>query len=337
MAANRWEDLVNQWSDDLQKAFLAAVYQLREQAQIDVIATMLERGDVDGAIRAVGLDPISFRPFDKAFTDAFEAGGNATANIVPITRNAEGFRLVVQFAIRNPRAEAWLKDQSSSAVTEVLNDQRTMIREHLTAGMEKGVNPKTAALDLVGRVSAATGRREGGVIGLTSTQAEWVRNYSDELASDNPLDALARTLRDKRFDGAVRKAAKAGQPVPADLQAKMVASYKNRALRYRGEVISRTEAMSALHHSQEEAMQQAVDAGGVQQSVVAYTWRATKDGRTRDTHREMDGQVKPMGQLFVSPSGARLRYPGDANAPASEIVNCRCWREPKIDFFAGVD
>ena len=92
------------------------------------------------------------------------------------------------------------------------------------------MNPRGVALDLVGRRGAA-GNRVGGVIGLTSTQGDWVRAYRDELSGDDPLAALERKLRDKRFDGTVRRYFKLGEPIPTDIREKMVTSYKRRALR----------------------------------------------------------------------------------------------------------
>lgn len=202
--------------------------------------------------------------------------------------------------------------------------------------MEAGNNPRTVALDLVGRVGAS-GRRENGVIGLTSSQAEWVRNYSAELSSDNPLDALSRSLRDKRFDGAVRKAAASGEPIPAALRGKMVDSYENRSLRYRAETIARTEAMASLHAAQEVAMIQAVEKGAISRADVAYVWNATQDNRTRDSHAEMDGQEVAMGEMFVTGNGARLAYPGDPDGPPEEVINCRCYRSVSVDFLANLE
>lgn len=336
MAANRFDQIVDAWDPILKRAFLDSIAAMRDRAQIDQIARMLDAGRVEDAIRAVGLDPVSFRPLDKAIADAFEAGGTATANLVPITTNADGFRTIFQFGIRNPVAEAWLANHSATLVREILDDQRTMIRGHLTDAMSKGLNPRTAALDLVGRISAATGRREGGALGLTASQENWVKRYAEELASGNPAASLQRSLRDKRFDGAVRRAAKAGEPVPAEMRAKMVLAYRNRALRHRAEALARTEAMASLHQAQEESMRQALEQGAIAQSALTYAWRTARDKRVRDTHKPMDGQRVRAGELFTTGSGARLRFPGDPNGPAGETINCRCWREPQVDFLAGV-
>ncbi|GJE00550.1 hypothetical protein [Methylobacterium isbiliense] len=320
-AANRLDQLIDAWAPRLQRAFLAAVADIRDRARIGVIVTMLERGDIDGAVRAVGLDSAAFRALDAALVQAFEEGGNYTTVRLPALREPDGYRLEIRFDVRNPRAEAWLRDHSSTAVREILDDQRTLIRASLDAGMAAGRNPRDVALDLVGRIDPKTKRRDGGAIGLTSSQEAWVRRYADELARGD-LAALDRQLRDKRFDGTVRKAVAAGKPLTAEQIAAMVAAYRNRALRYRAETIGRTEAMAALHQSQDEAMQQAIDAGQIQEGRVMKVWRSAGDGRVRDTHRGLNGKAVPFNGAFVSASGARLRFPGDPLAPASEIVNC---------------
>lgn len=54
-------------------------------------------------------------------------------------------------------------------------------------------------------------------------------------------------------------------------------------------------------------------------------WLATLDERTRTSHRELNGQHVPIGQLFHVPSnGHTLRFPADPAAHGSEIWNCRC-------------
>jgi hypothetical protein len=335
MMANRFDQLIASWEPVLGKAFSDSVYALRDQAQIDHIVRMLDNGDVEGAIRAVGLDPVAFRAFDKAITNAFEAGGVYTAGKIPVRRLADGFRVRVQFNIRNPAAERWLSERSSTQVTAILDDQRIMIREFLLAGMKAGNNPRTTALDLVGRIGAS-GKREGGVIGLTSSQAEWVRNYSDALKSDKPRDALTYSLRDARFDRAVIKAAESGEPIPASLLDKMEAAYTNRALRYRAEQIALNESMTALHEAQQQAMEQAVESGAISSDTVTGIWHNAGDNRVRDSHDTMGGQVVALGEMFTTGAGNVIEYPHDPNAPLDETAGCRCWREFRVDFLAGI-
>lgn len=335
MAANRFDQLLDEWSPQLRQAFLNGIYGLRDGAQLEQITRMLERGDIEGALRAVGISEVRFRELDRAMAEAYEAAGNNTANRIPVSVNENGFRTVFLFDVRNVRAEAWLSSYSSEMVREIIDDQRTTIRNFLRAGMEAGANPRTTALDLVGRINPSTGRREGGTIGLTSSQEEWVRRYANELRT-NDANALTRTLRDKRFDPSVRKAIETGQPIAADTQAKMVRAYRNRALLYRAEGIGLSETHTAMHEAQEESLRQAIEQGIIKAEDVTGAWRTARDERVRETHEDMDGQVRPFGVPFDSPSGATLRYPGDQRAPANERIRCRCWREVKVDFLRGV-
>lgn len=52
-------------------------------------------------------------------------------------------------------------------------------------------------------------------------------------------------------------------------------------------------------------------------------WLAAEDTRTRETHREADGQRVPLESPF-SVGGFDLRFPGDPTGPAQEVINCRC-------------
>jgi hypothetical protein len=59
-------------------------------------------------------------------------------------------------------------------------------------------------------------------------------------------------------------------------------------------------------------------------------WLATLDGRTRHSHRQLDGERVKAGGKFSN----GCRYPGDPNAPYAEIMNCRCTLVAAV---AGVD
>ena len=49
-------------------------------------------------------------------------------------------------------------------------------------------------------------------------------------------------------------------------------------------------------------------------------WLATLDGRTRSSHRQLDGEKVEVGEKFSN----GCRYPGDPEAPYAETCNCRC-------------
>lgn len=335
----RLESLVAEYEPRMQAAFLEAVDDIRSRAEIGRIIERLERRDIEGALRAVHLDPAAFRSLDNAISAAFNGGGAATTRGLPLLREPGGGQLVIRFDARNLRAEQWLRDHSSRLITGIVDDQRSAIRQALTAGMEAGKNPRSTALDVVGRINRVTGRREGGIIGLTARQEQFSRNYMSELLSGDPArmrNALDRARRDKRFDRTVLKAIREGRPVDAETASRMVARYHDRLLMLRGETIARTETMAALNESQMEAMRQAVE-GGVDASTIVKVWRSASDNRVRHTHQAMHGQEVGLEGRFQSPSGALLMYPGDPAAPVDEIVNCRCWMETKIDFLAGLE
>ena len=329
------EDLIKKWGAKLRDAFLHAIRLIRDGAIIDLIANFLRKGDIDGALKAVGIDPLAYGALATTVEQAFDAGGNFAAGQIPAVRIDSGHVLKIRFDARNIAAETWLKDHSSTMITEIVADQNLAVRAFLVDGMAKGVNPKTVALDVVGRISAVTGKREGGVAGLTSGQEVWARNYAAEVASANPA-ALNRNLRDRRFDAAVNKAIASGKPIPADLQVKMVTAYRNRALRYRGETIGRTEALTSLHVAGNNAMQQGIAKGQVKVENIVKIWHSAADDRVRDTHRAMNGMKVKFRDDFVSPSGARLQYPGDPSAPAAESINCRCHLSYRVDHLAGL-
>lgn len=328
--------LIDAWDPILQKAFLESIADIKDQAQIEQIVKAVQDGSLEAAMKAAGINPVMFRPMDRAISSAFEAGGNITTSGFPAVGNPGELKTIFQFDVRNPAAEQWLRNYSSSLVTEIIDDQRNMIQQVMERGMAAGDNPRTTALDLVGRVGV-NGKRTGGLIGLTSSQEEWVQNYYEKLKSDSPTDATSYNLRDARFDAALQRAEDSGIPLTEDQLDTMVNSYTNRALQYRAENIARTESMASLHEAQQQAIQQAIDSGEVSPENVSMIWRSTKDKRTRESHRDMDGQTVKIGEMFITGDGNELAYPGDPNGEASDVVNCRCWLEPSIDFYSGLE
>lgn len=87
----------------------------------------------------------------------------------------------------------------------------------------------------------------------------------------------------------------------------------------RAKTIVRTEG----HRVQQASSADARDAAKAQGCSVVKQWDSTLDGKTRDTHRALDGQIRETDKPFESSSGRKARYPGDFGDPA-EDCNCRC-------------
>ena len=56
---------------------------------------------------------------------------------------------------------------------------------------------------------------------------------------------------------------------------------------------------------------------------IVKQWDSTLDGKTRPTHRALDGQIVGVDEYFKSESGYKALYPGGFGVP-SEDCNCRC-------------
>jgi hypothetical protein len=52
-------------------------------------------------------------------------------------------------------------------------------------------------------------------------------------------------------------------------------------------------------------------------------WLASHDDHVRESHRQADGQRRPLLQPFLV-GGFPLKYPGDKLGPPEEVINCRC-------------
>lgn len=82
---------------------------------------------------------------------------------------------------------------------------------------------------------------------------------------------------------------------------------------------ARTAMTGAQNSGRIQAMHNAQDMG----IQVQKLWISTLDGRTRDSHRDLDGQLADVDKPFNSILG-EIMFPGDPNASPANTWNCRC-------------
>ena len=81
-------------------------------------------------------------------------------------------------------------------------------------------------------------------------------------------------------------------------------------------MFARTGITEAQNSGRQVQMEQAADMG----IEVNKQWIATMDGRTRDSHRWIDGEEVAYNEDFSN----GLEYPGDPSGDPEEVYNCRC-------------
>ena len=77
------------------------------------------------------------------------------------------------------------------------------------------------------------------------------------------------------------------------------------------------------HRIQQEATYNVQKKAIAKGADVVKQWDSTLDGKTRPTHRALDGQIVGVDEYFKSESGYKALYPGNFGVP-SEDCNCRC-------------
>lgn len=303
---DRLEQLLSQQEATIARAFREFIREVNSEAVLAEIADKLARNDVEGALAIVDAYTVRMA---SVIPVVQQVVGTATA--AELAELASAYLLVVSFDASHPRAAQLARANRLNLIREFSAEQRRATRQALARAFVEGTG------------EASTARAFRNSIGLTAFQEGWVASYERALRT---LDgnALRRALRDRRFDRTTESAIRLKKPLTEEQIVMRVDRYRARALIYRSEMISRTEALRSTSQAREEALQQMIEQSNLDPRRITRRWNATRDERVRDWHLAMNGQTRMMGELFEDGNGNRLRYPGDPDAPAETVINCRC-------------
>lgn len=307
----RLEALVAQQEAAVRRAFAAFLENATSPAVLREAREALARGNIDAALEIVDQHVVRFaniipQVLTETASSELDALGSRFKNKIG------GATVAIGFDATDNRATELARTSRLDFIRDFTREQRLATRTALSEVLSEGGGPRQAAA------------RFKDSIGLTRAQLQIVDNYRNLLETQNAA-ALDRVLRDRRFDPTVQRSLEEGaDPLPAATVDRMVARYRDRLLASRAETIARTESHRMLSQAREEAVQQMIEQSGIDPESVRRVWHATQDARTRDSHFAMDGQERRLHEPFRTPSGIAIQYPGDPNAPASEVINCRC-------------
>jgi hypothetical protein len=293
--------------------FLAVVNTIRDQMTLTRIEELLALGQIE---EAIVLSETAALQLGRLWGDTFVLAADETARLIQNALN-----ITVNYNGINQRAVNEIQKNTLRLIRQFTQRQRDATREALRDGIRRGLNPRNMA------------REFRGSIGLTDRQVRAVNNYR-RMLEELDATALRRKLRDARFDRTFSRAIKEGKGLSPEQIDRMVGRYRDRYIKYRSEVIARTESLRAVHAGTDEMYQQAFDSGTLRPDALTRTWDTSKDNRVRASHRVMDRQQQQVGQPFITGLGNSMRYPGDPEAPPADSVQDRCavttrYKEPE--------
>lgn len=301
--ASRLEALVASVQPRFRERFLAVIRSIKDQQSLEEISSLLLAGQIDEALLTAEVAALRL---SNTFNEVMILSGSETAAGI-----AGNLQILVEFDHVNQSALSVMTRNRLRLVQEFMEAQREATRQALLNGIERGLNP----------IDQARAFRDS--IGLTRYQVQIIDNYRRNLEELSPK-ALGRALRDRRYDRTVARAIADGTGLdPAQID-RMVARYTERWLKYRSEVIARTESLRSVHAGNNEMYRQAIEAGHLDAGELFRRWDTSKLPNVRDSHSAMEGQERGLGEFFTSGLGNSLEFPGDDRAPAEDTAQCVC-------------
>lgn len=203
--------------------------------------------------------------------------------------------------------QSQLRQAQDDLIAQLSQSARDTVEAVVMRGVQQGLGPDEIVDDIRATIT------------LTDKQALAVLNYRDMLES---LDsgALDRRLRNFLEDDTVREAMAAGEPLDQVVIDKLTQDYADNYLDYRAETIAQTESNRAANLGLQDAYEQAIDRGALEDDAVRQHWRIAVDENTCAICRsipEMNPGGVAIGDSFDS-------IDGPVDAPPDPHPNCRC-------------
>lgn len=107
------QKILDEMEPVIRQAFLDAIDQITSRAQYQTVVGHLRDGNVEAAVAALRLDPLFFRPLDRALTETFYRGGVAALAALP--KIPDPFQVEQRFSALMDAMTAPLPGQSNTS------------------------------------------------------------------------------------------------------------------------------------------------------------------------------------------------------------------------------
>lgn len=185
------------------------------------------------------------------------------------------------------RVQEFLEGTSLSRIKNIQEQAEKAILTQYRNGIDSGINPRKFAREL---------RKN---IGLNNPQTETLQRYEQQLIEEGLPQKQINKLVEKR-------------------RAKM--------LKYRSEMIARTETTRASSFGVRESGRQLIDQGTFEKDEVFKEWVSIIDNRTTESCISRDGLEVPINEEYPDPSGqfdAVEGPPGHVGCRGDEVINIK--------------
>lgn len=212
-------------------------------------------------------------------------------------------------------------DVISADLTNAHNIAQSMVNGYMPEMYAIGHNFGTYQIENIGRISTSYTLYD------RQTVERLIRDNPDLLPALKPKSETARRIA----EGKIKKWTKAqiqsnclqgilqGESIPeiAERISNITMQEAKSTIRY-----ARTMTTGAENAGRTDSYKRAEKMG----IEMEQQWLATLDSRTRESHRDMDGEHVKVGEPFSN----GCEYPGDPNGDPASIWNCRCTLLPML-------
>lgn len=268
----------------LKSDFASGVHAFQKRIDLREILDAINSGDYSKINREI-IDWNKFDDILEGLKPEIEAGVLKGAEFAkPFFRAAinkiiPGFKdVAIPFSLQNRSVKDFVNQRTLKYKIEMEGSSQTAIERVIQLNFNRGFSPRDSAIAI----------RDS--IGLNDRQAVALHNYRNAL--------MEQGIGGQKLD-------------------RLVGGYKDQAIKYRAEMIARTETTAAINQGQIEVWRQSADAGFFNRKEAKKKWVSIIDDVTSEICDELDGQEVGLDEQFYS------SVSGESYDSPPAHVNCR--------------